>query len=347
MSASCLKHYHFFFIAIIILFINFISFAQKTDVVILINGDKLTGEVKYLRVGILTYKTDNMETVSIQWNKIKSITTKNFFEVEVADGRVFFGSISPSDNEGMMIVKGVTLDHNLFMKYIVRINRIKESFWDILDGYIKFGFSFTKASQVGQLSFGGNAKYRTKINYSELTLNSVITTTKSDPTSRKQDLSYTYQHNLDYNWFAAGLASLESNTELGVKLRASLGGGVGNNLIQSGNQWLFALAGLSFNRELKADQSEPTYNMEGLINAQYQVFKYDHPKASLLTYINILPSFTDFGRFRFNYNAQLSWEMLIDFYWDLSFYLEYDSESQSVTASQYDYSIDTSIKYEF
>ena len=55
------------------LLFNIASFAQKTDVVTLLNGDKITGEVKYLRVGILTYKTDNMETVSIQWNKIKSI----------------------------------------------------------------------------------------------------------------------------------------------------------------------------------------------------------------------------------------------------------------------------------
>ncbi|MCZ7612583.1 MAG: hypothetical protein M5T52_03300 [Ignavibacteriaceae bacterium] len=64
-------------------------FAQKTDIVTLLNGDKITGEVKYLRVGILTFKTDNMETVSIQWNKIQSIETQNYFEIEVADGRVF------------------------------------------------------------------------------------------------------------------------------------------------------------------------------------------------------------------------------------------------------------------
>lgn len=63
-------------------------FAQKTDIVTLLNGDKITGEVKYLRVGILTFKTDNMETVSIQWNKIQSIETQNYFEIEVADGRV-------------------------------------------------------------------------------------------------------------------------------------------------------------------------------------------------------------------------------------------------------------------
>jgi len=347
MSASSLKHFHFFFIAIIILFFSFISFAQKTDVVILKNGDKLTGEVKYLRVGILTYKTDNMETVEIQWNKIKSIETKNFFEVEVADGRVYFGSIDPSVDEEMMTVKGVTLDHNLFMKYVVRINRIKESFWDIIEGSIKFGFSFTKASNIGQLSLGGNAKYRTKINVSELAVNSVITTTEKEPTSSKNDLSFSYQHNLQYQWFAAGIASLQENSELGIKLRASLGGGVGNNFIQTQNQWLYTLAGLSVNREAKSDQTETINNVEGLLNAQYQFFKYDHPKATFLTYIYVFPSLSNLGRFRFNYNIELSWEMVLDFYWDLTFYFEYDNQPQSENASQSDYNIQTSLKYIF
>lgn len=322
-------------------------FSQKTDVVTLKNGDEITGEVKYLKVGILTYSTDNMETISIQWDKIKSIETKNFFEVEVVDGRVFFGSIAPSADEGMMIVKGVTLDHDLFMKYVVRINRIKESFWDILDGYIKLGFSFTKASQVGQISLGSNAKYRTKIYYSELSLNSVITTTEKEPTSSKNDLSFSYQLNLANEWFAAGIASLQENSELGIKLRTSLGAGIGNNLIQSQKQWLYTLAGISVNREIKTDQTETTYNVEGLINAQYQLFKYDHPKANLLTYIYVYPSLSDLGRYRFNYNIQLSWEIFLDFYWDLTFYIEYDNSPQTGSSSQSDYRIDNSIKFEF
>lgn len=335
------------FTSILILLINISALAQKTDVVILNNGDQITGEVKYLRVGILTYKTDNMETVEIQWNKIKSITTKNFFEVEVADGRVFFGSIAPSDAEGMMTVKGVTIDHQLFMIYVVRINRIKESFWDIIEGSVKLGFSFTKASNIGQISLGGNAKYRTKVNVSELSLNSVITTTEKEPTSSKNDLSFSYQQNLEYEWFAAGIASLQENSELGIKLRASLGGGVGNNFIQSQNQWLYILAGLSVNREAKSDQTESINNVEGLINGQYQFFKYDHPKATFLTYVYVFPSLSNLGRFRFNYNIELSWEMVLDFYWDLTFYFEYDNQPQSENASQSDYNIQTSLKYIF
>ncbi|HEY7752140.1 MAG TPA: DUF481 domain-containing protein [Ignavibacteriaceae bacterium] len=332
---------------IIFLVLNSKVYAQKEDVVILNNGDKITGEIKYLRVGILNFKTDNMETISIQWDKVKSISTKNFYEIQLDDGREYFGSIEPSGEEGILLLKGITIDTKLFMKYMIRIERIKDSFWDILDGYIKFGFSYTKANEIGQLSVGGNARYRTKINFTELNLNSVITTTENEASSRKQELSFSYQQNFEDRWFAAGLANIESNSELGIKLRASLGGGIGNNLIQSGHQWLYTLAGALVNREWLEDESTPTYNVEGLLNAQYQFFKYDHPKASLLTYIYLLPSLTEFGRFRMSYNIQLSWEIFIDFYWDLTFYFDYDNKPQSEGASHSDYRIDNSIKYEF
>ena len=37
--------------------------APKTDVVVLVNGDRITGEVKQLERGILTYGTDFMGTL--------------------------------------------------------------------------------------------------------------------------------------------------------------------------------------------------------------------------------------------------------------------------------------------
>lgn len=347
MCVNFTKHSKIFFILSFFLLANYNVLAQKTDVVILKNGDKITGEIKYLKVGILSFSTDNMETISIKWDKIKSLETKNFYEVELQDGRVYFGSLEPSEADGILVIKGVTMENKVLMSYVARINRIKESFWDILDGYLKIGFSFTKASNVGQLSLGGNAKYRTKVHYLELTLNSVLTTTNNEPTSRKQDLTFTYQRNLKLQWFGAGLASLEENTELGIKLRASLGGGIGNNLVRSNHQWLYALVGVSLNRELTTDTTGGTTNLEGLINTQYQLFKYDHPKVNLLTFIYVFPGITNWGRFRFNYNATLNWEIFIDFYWDLTFYFEYDNQPESDNSSQTDYRIDTSLKFEF
>ena len=45
----------------------------KTDVVILKNGDRITGEIKGLDLGILTLKTDWMGTVEIEWDNIERV----------------------------------------------------------------------------------------------------------------------------------------------------------------------------------------------------------------------------------------------------------------------------------
>jgi len=148
------------FIISALLLINSHLFTQKTDVVIMNNGDHITGEIKRLELGILVFKTDDIETINIKWDKVKSVQTKNFYEIELQDGRVYFGSISPGNIDASLLIKGVTTETRLFMNYIVKITRIRETFWDILDGYVRLGVSFTKASQIGQLSFGFSGKYR-------------------------------------------------------------------------------------------------------------------------------------------------------------------------------------------
>ena len=44
--------------------------AQKTDIVTLHNGDKLTGEIKELDHAKLKYSTDDISTIYIEWAKI-------------------------------------------------------------------------------------------------------------------------------------------------------------------------------------------------------------------------------------------------------------------------------------
>ena len=46
------------------------SAAAKTDIVIVVNGDSLTGEVKSLERGRLRFKTDATDTISIEWDDV-------------------------------------------------------------------------------------------------------------------------------------------------------------------------------------------------------------------------------------------------------------------------------------
>jgi hypothetical protein len=309
------------------------------------NGDHITGEIKRLEVGILTFKTDDMETISIKWDKVKSVQTKNIYEIELQDGRVYYGSIEPADIDNALLIKGVTAETRLFMPFMVKITRIKESFWEILDGYVKLGASFTKASSVGQLSFGFSGNYRTQLFLAELTANSVITTTGTEQTSRKQDITFSYRRFLEEKWFWGALLSAEENTQLGIQLRTTIGGGVGRYFLQTNINWFNGLAGLTLNREWFRDSTQAVNNIEALLNGEYRLFIYDHPKVSLTTSLNVFPSITNFGRIRSDFNIDLDWEIIIDLYWVLSFYFNYDSKPTS-TASKTDYRFETSFKFE-
>jgi hypothetical protein len=326
----------------------FIPFAkaQKEDIVNLMNGDRITGEIKRLEYGILEYKTDDIKTLNIEWDKIRSVQTKNLYEVELEDGRIYFGSIWPGDLEGTLLIRGAVSEDRLFMRYIVTIARIKESFWDILAGYTKLGFYFAKSNQIGQLSFGFSANYRSRYFYSEANVNSMITTTENEISSRKQDLYLSYQRFMGHRWFWGGIVGAEENSELGLQLRTLAGAGVGLDLIQTNENLLNTQAGLSVNREWYTDSTESMNNLEALLQANYKLFIYDAPKTNLGVMLKVFPSMTNFGRLRSNLDVDLSWELFIDFYWDLSFYFNYDNKPAS-SASQSDYGIESSIKYEF
>ena len=69
------------------------ALAAKTDVVVLINGNAVTGEVKSLDFGSLSYSTDSMGTVNIDWEDIVTVTSEQSLQIELTDGTRYFGKL--------------------------------------------------------------------------------------------------------------------------------------------------------------------------------------------------------------------------------------------------------------
>ncbi|MEE4193135.1 MAG: hypothetical protein V2I66_16270, partial [Halieaceae bacterium] len=55
----------------------------KTDMVELANGDRVSGEIKSMRNGILSYGTDSMGTVSIEWDGVNTLDSNHFFRLRM------------------------------------------------------------------------------------------------------------------------------------------------------------------------------------------------------------------------------------------------------------------------
>ena len=114
------------------------AWAQKTDVVTLLNGDRFTCEVELLEQGRLKVSTDNLGTVYAEWDKIASVVAARTFQVETTDGLLLIGQLT-SPRPGSLDV--VTLEGTVAVQMysVVYIAPIGRSFWSKLDGSLDLG----------------------------------------------------------------------------------------------------------------------------------------------------------------------------------------------------------------
>ena len=132
--------------------------AAKTDVLVLRNGDHITGEIKSLDRGKLSYGTDDAGTLSIEWVKVARLSSKNPFEVEMAWGQRYIGRITAIDS-ARIAVYGVSSD-TIAIPDVVRINSLNAEFLQRVKAYFDLGFTYAKANAARTLTTSGEAAYR-------------------------------------------------------------------------------------------------------------------------------------------------------------------------------------------
>ena len=57
--------------------------AQKTDTIVHINGNILTGDFKKMNYGVVTWKMDGMGTIDLEEPKIQTIISSKMFEIKM------------------------------------------------------------------------------------------------------------------------------------------------------------------------------------------------------------------------------------------------------------------------
>jgi len=163
--------------------------AVRTDIVILDNEDRITGDIKSLERGLLKLKTDAADNILIQWVDIKRLISKDTFEIETTNGRHYFGVLAPIDGANKLHIIGVLDSLVIDFNKIVFIVPIKNTFWSRIDGSVDLGVSFTQANNLLQWSFAGEVKYRAPKFYSRLAVDSSISDQKDVKRTSRQDLS--------------------------------------------------------------------------------------------------------------------------------------------------------------
>lgn len=324
-------------------------YAARTDVIILDNGDKITGEIKTMDMGTLTYKTDDMGTIQVDWSKVVSIRSKNTFEIKLSNGMIYYASPDTISTPGMVaLVTQFTPDYvaievNLYE--IVNIVRIKNIVWSRFSGKYSMGLGLKKADNTSTFNFNATTTYRSKKIFSQLNLVSNRSKVDSGRINSNQNYDLNLYRQFKTYWYTGGSVSFEQNTELGLDLRGLLSAEIGTFLIKNNLQELMAGGGLQATKEWTSDGEVNDY-FEGKIRLSYKIFKFQHPKIDVISSFLAFPGLSNWGRIRTEFNANASLELFKDFFFGLNAYHKFDNRP-AVGASKSDWGFNTSLGYSF
>lgn len=336
---------------VLILLLSHTAYSQRTDLLYLRNGNVITGEIKKLEFGVLTFKTDDAGTITVNWDRVMRLRSMHVFELIVNDGTLAYGygSLDTTAVNQKIVLVLETGRVEIEMHKLTRIVPIKNSIVSRIDGNFKLGLSYNKGSQVFKSNLGAEANYRSFHDQVSVVGNSTITRQYQVDTldlNLKQDLYFQYYRIFRNRTFITGYNSLEENSELGLRLRTSLGMGFGKELFRNRVNSFNVTFGLNGNSE-KNVEGNITKNLEGLVLVQYRIYKLTIPKVSMYTYLYTLPSISDPGRVRLTGNIALDFEFFKDFILGVTSYQNFDTNPATEGASKFDWGITTSIGYSF
>lgn len=326
--------------------------AKNTDdVVVLKNGDRLTGEIKGLQRGELKIKADYMaEAVRLDWTRIERLESKSTFIVALVDGQLFTSVVrllpSNSDQVPNFII-GTSQDGvRVHQLDVVRIVPADPRFWQRLEGSIDFGLSFTSGNDQYSTNLTATTTYRTGKHSFTASIDSAFSgQPEGDSTTRKQ-FTFDYRKQLTPRFYVGGLFDLLQSDQQSLNLRTSIGGLVGVNLRQTESSRFSVFGGVVGTRENYSTvlgKPEST-NADALAGVDLTIFRFKTTDIS--SRFSLFPSLTTPGRMRLQTTSDLKIKIVKDLYWGFHLYENFDSKPP-VRADKNDLGVSTSLGWKF
>ncbi len=322
--------------------------AQKTDVLVLKNGDHITGEIKKLNRGRLEYSTDDMGRINVEWDKIARLESRSYFEVETQAGLKYFGSLDEPAEDGKIVVS-LTVADTLDLMEVVRITPIEATFWQRLGGYVDVGFSFTKATAIAELTGSWEVRYRGRKFYSVLSGSSYFQTQETEggrEGTQRNAFGFQLQRFLGHRWAAGGNTTLEQNDELALDLRVTVGAG-GWWAARQTNSILWIVGGGALVGSEQFTGESATATVELVAGSDFSIVEYDAPQLDVTASLDVFASLTTVGRIRLDFETRVRYEVFGDFFFGLTFFDKFDSQPGTLAASKNDLGITTSVGWSF
>ena len=317
---------------------------EKSDIIVMHNGDRLTGEIKGLNSGTLSVNFDYiLGTSSVDWAKVDHLESKQLFIVKTQDGLVYTGTLrtvqSPGERPVLVEIseasnQSVTLEHSK----IINMTETSTSFRQRFNGQITSGISYSKGNQATQYNFSSSLEYLRERWAAQATYNSTLAASTGSTVSTRNAVDLFSNRLLRRNnWFYAGVGGFLQSSEQSIDGQTNLGGGIGRYLKNTNRTSIWLLGGLEW-QNTRYSQSlgqQETQNVAAaLIKGQAKFFAFD--KTNLTIDAAVVPALTQAGRVYTNTSATYYVKLFGGLNWNVSFYGNWDNQPpQHFSGSDY------------
>jgi uncharacterized protein DUF481 len=345
---SLLSGYRALALCNIVLICASVGWAKHTDdVVVMKNGDRMTGEIKKLQHGELTFKAEYMEdAVSLDWSKIARLESKDSYLISMTDGHSFSEPFKLTETGADNFQIGRRGLVKVSQMEVLRILPIETSFWRQLEGSIDLGLSFSSGNDQYQTELSSIATYR----HGDHSLTGRIDSSFSGQTkgtkTARNEFSLDYRKQLSPQWYVGGLFDLLRSDQQGLDLRVTGGALLGRNLVQTERTRLSTFGGLAVNREKYkiVPARDWATNADAIGGIDFNTFRF--AATDITSRFIVFPSVTTPGRVRTQLKSDLRIKLAKDFWWGFHIYESFDSKPP-IKADKNDLGVSASIGWKF
>jgi hypothetical protein len=306
---------------------------DKSDVLVMNNGDRLTCEIKSLDASVLYVSIDYVKgKVPVDWSKVRHVESKQLFLMKTQDGSVYTGRLSTVETEGER-PRQIEIAVNAVKKVVVEQQKIvdlyqtSEHFTQRLNGSINSGLIYSKGNQSTQYTFSTLIQYPRERWSMGAATSSTLSATSGKTTSTRNNPSLYFRHLLPWdNWFYTGVGTFLQSSEQNIHFQSNLGAGIGRYLKNTNHATIAVFGGMAWQntRYTQTVVQQATQNVAAaLVGADVDLFKFDKTNLSITG--TVFPAVSQPGRVYTNTNATYYVKFFGNFTWNLSFYGNWDN----------------------
>lgn len=307
-----------------------IKVKHKTDIVIMENGDRNTGEIKKMEFGVLYLKSDGVaDTMKLDWERVVRVQSIARYEFETRSKDVYVGTIvKDANNEVPAGDLRIKLDNGSIVQLriveIIAVHEMGKSFLSRINLSLDAGASFTSANQRAQTNVNLSTYYRRPKHTASMFFSSQFSSEPGTEKTARHELQILGKHYLKRKWEGVALGMFLHDNQQDLQLRTTAGGGIERIFYESNRTLFYTIGGVVYTNENYFDEFRSDRdNVEAL--AALGLSTYRFRGSYLNTIVFVYPSLSDPGRLRIDTAFNWKWDIVRDFYWKIYFVDNYDN----------------------